>query len=716
MSLKLLRGQPNPLGATWDGTGVNFALFSRHATKVELCLFDTTKARRETQRIPLRERTNNVWHVYLPDVRPGQLYGYRVYGPYQPESGHRFNPKKIVLDPYAKAIARKVRWYDSMFGYRLQSPRQDLTIDTRDNAPHAPLGVVVDTAFTWGNDRHPNVPLNETILYEAHVKGMTMLHPGVPEKLRGTYAGMATEPIINHLKSLGVTSIELLPVHTSVDESHVVRNALSNYWGYNTLGYFAPDPRLAAATDPQEIVREFKTMVRAFHDAGLEVILDVVYNHTGEGNHLGPTLSFKGIDNASYYRLVPESPRYYMDFTGCGNTLDTTQPWVLRMMLDSLRYWVEEMHVDGFRFDLTSALGRDHYDFNPYNSFFDALYQDPVLSQVKLMAEPWDASMGGYQVGNYPPPWMEWNGKYRDIVRSFWNLQGSSLDQLATRVAGSSDLFQHNGRSPVHSVNFVTCHDGFCLQDLVSYNYKHNEANGEDNRDGANDNLSWNCGEEGRTAKAEVNALRARQKRNLLTTLMLSFGTPMLHHGDELSASKLGNNNTYCQDNELNWLDWKLEGPEERAFLQFTRRLIAIRRQEPVFRRWRFFRGEPSQVSGIHDIYWFSSEGHDMTLEDWHSPQVKAFGYLLEGNAIGERDETGQWLRGDSVLVLINGSSNDVPFSVPVHHRRAAWEVILDTTTAEGTPRLPKTLWDTEECYPLMSRSMVVFKLRTQEG
>lgn len=719
MTVKVLRGSAAPLGATWDGKGVNFAVFSRHATQVELCLFDSPKARRESIRIPLRECSQYVWHGYLPDCRPGQLYGYRIYGPYRPEEGHRFNPKKVVLDPYAKAVERPVRWYDSMFGYRLQSPRLDLTMDTRDNAAHAPLGVVVDSAFTWGQDTRPNIPATEMVLYEAHVKGMTKLHPHVPAKLRGTYAGMANQSVIQHLKELGVTTVELLPIHVCVDESHLVKNQLTNYWGYNSLNFFSPDPRLAAATDPQEILREFKMMVRAYHEAGLEIILDVVYNHTAEGNHLGPTLSFKGVDNASYYRLVPDSPRYYMDFTGCGNTLDTTQPWTLRLVLDSLRYWVEEMHVDGFRFDLTSALGREHFDFNPYSPFFQALYQDPVLSKVKLLAEPWDAAMGGYQVGHYPPPWYEWNGKFRDTVREFWTRQGSSLDQLATRLAGSSDLFQHNGRSPTHSINFVTCHDGFCLQDLVSYNDKHNEANGENNRDGTNDNRSWNCGTEGPTSNPAVLQLRERLKRNLMSSLLLSLGVPMLHHGDELSCTKGGNNNTYCQDNKRSWLDWDLayeNRPDRAAFLQFMKRLIAIRKTEPVFKRWRFFQGEPSQVSGIHDIYWFSPNGHDMTVHDWHNPTLKAFGFLLEGSAIGERDEEGMWLRGDSLLVLMNGSSQDIPFIMPVHHQHRAWEVILDTTTPDGSPRLSKTLWDTEECYPLQARSVVVMRLRQPDS
>jgi isoamylase len=715
-AMKLLPGNPYPLGATWDGKGVNFALFSQHAENVELCLFDSSRARRETFKLPLPCKTQHVWHGYLPEVTPGQLYGYRVHGPYRPEEGHRFNAKKVLLDPYAKAVVRKVHWYDSMFGYRLNTPKQDLMMDTRDNAPYAPLAAVVDEAFTWGDDKRPNIPLNEMVLYEAHVKGLTMLHPEVNPSLRGTYAGLASEPILAHLKALGVTSIELLPIHASADEAHLVKNELSNYWGYNTLGYFAPDARYAAAADPQDQVREFKAMVRKLHQAGFEIILDVVYNHTAEGNHLGAMLSFKGIDNLSYYRLVPGNPRYYLDFTGCGNTLDLTHPYVLQMVLDSLRYWVTEMHVDGFRFDLTSALGRERYDFDPRGAFFDALHQDPILSQVKLLAEPWDVGVGGYQVGNYPVRWSEWNGPYRDTMREFWNMQSASLNMFATRFAGSSDLFQHNGRSPHQSINFVTCHDGFPLADLMAYNQKHNEANGEDNRDGTNDNRSWNCGLEGATTEPAILALRARQKRNLLATLMLSLGTPMLLGGDELSRTQKGNNNTYCQDNELNWLDWNLQDdPEKEAFLAFTQRLIHLRKNEAVFRRATFFRGEPSHHSGINDIIWFSPAGHDMTLQDWHNPSLRALGILMEGTAIESMDKDGDWLVGNTLLLLINGQGNALSFQVPSHRAHHYWELVLDTTTPTGAPReTMKLLWNENDAFPLMARSMVVMRLQAE--
>ena len=711
--MKLLPGQPYPLGATWDGKGVNFALFSQHAEAVELCLFDAARNRRETTRIKLPQKTQHVWHGYLPDVRPGQLYGFRVTGPYRPEDGHRFNPKKVLLDPYAKATTRRVRWYDSMFGYRITNPKQDLVMDNRDNAAYAPLSVVVDSAFTWGDDERPNVPLNETILYEAHVKGMTMQHPKVPKKLRGTYAGLASEPMIQHFKELGVTTIELLPVHASVDEGHLSKSGLTNYWGYNTLGYFAPEPSYSAESDPQEQIREFKTMVRTLHANGLEVILDVVYNHTCEGNHLGPTVSFKGLDNLSYYRLVPGNARYYMDFTGCGNTLDLTHPYVLQLVLDSLRYWVTEMRVDGFRFDLTSALGREHYDFDPRSGFFDAIHQDPVLSQVKLLAEPWDVGVGGYQVGNYPVRWCEWNGPYRDTIREFWNQQKATLSTLATRVSGSSDMFQHNGRSPHQSVNFVTCHDGFTLSDLVSYNHKHNEANGEENRDGSNDNRSWNCGEEGETKDKKVLELRSRQKRNQITTLLLSLGIPMILGGDELSQTKGGNNNTYCQDNELNWLNWEFENePNEKSdFLTFCKRLIQIRKEELVFRRASFFRGEPSHVSGIHDILWFSPDGHDMTVQDWHNTGLRSVGMLLEGTGIDTLGKEGHWLKGNSLLVLINGHHEPTTFEIPCHRTHCCWDAILDTTSPTGEPQMDKIRWNPGETFPLDSRSIVVLRL-----
>ncbi len=593
--MRVWPGRSYPLGATWDGAGVNFALFSEHATKVELCLFDSVEAAKETERIPVKEYTDMVWHCYLPDVQPDQLYGYRVSGPYDPANGHRFNPNKILLDPYAKAVGRDLRWDDSLFGYKVGDPDADLTIDDRDNAAFAPLGAVVDSAFTWGDDRSPRTPWHQTLIYELHVKGFTKRMPGVPEKFQGTYAGLASESAIQHLTSLGVTAVELMPVHHHVDERHLVEKKLCNYWGYNTLAFFAPDLRYGTGQSARESVHQFKMMVRALHAAGLEVILDVVYNHTAEGNQLGPTLSMRGIDNAAYYRLSPKDKRYYMDFTGCGNTLNMIHPRVLQLIMDSLRHWVQEMHVDGFRFDLASTLARELFAVNKLGAFFDIIQQDPILSQCKLIAEPWDVGEGGYQVGNFPVLWTEWNGKYRDTVRRFWKGDGGTASEFATRLSGSSDLYEQSGRLPHASINFITCHDGFTLQDLVSYNDKHNEANGEDNKDGANDNNSWNCGAEGPTDDPKINELRDRQKRNLLATLLLSQGVPMICGGDELGHTQKGNNNAYCQDNELTWLDWGLD-PRRQEFLDFVRKVVRVWREQPVFQRRKFFQGARSAV------------------------------------------------------------------------------------------------------------------------
>jgi isoamylase len=563
--MRIWPGHPYPQGATWDGAGVNFAIFSEHAEKVELCLFDTGEPPLETDRIALPEQTNQVWHGYFPDVRPGQLYGYRVHGPYDPGNGHRFNANKVLLDPYAKAVGRPLRWDDALFGYRVGGKEQDLALDDRDSAAFAPLAMVVDQAFTWGNDAPPRTPWHQTLIYELHVKGFTQRLEAVPDNLRGTYAGLATEPAIKHLKSLGVTAVELLPVHYHSDDRFLVDRGKVNYWGYNTLGYFAPHPNYVAPEAFRVAVNEFKTMVRALHAAGLEVILDVVYNHTAEGNHLGPTLSMRGVDNAAYYRLVNDNKRFYMDYTGCGNTLNMQQPRVLQLIMDSLRYWATEMRVDGFRFDLASALARELYEVDRLSAFFDIIQQDPVLSQVKLIAEPWDLGPGGYQVGNFPVGWTEWNGKYRDCLRRFWKGDGGTVSEFATRLTGSSDLYAHSGRQPFASINFITCHDGFTLQDLVSYNNKHNEANGEENRDGSNDNNSWNCGAEGPTADSAILNLRERQKRNLMATLLLSQGVPMILAGDELSNTQQGNNNGYCQDSEITWLDWNLEEIAEKS-------------------------------------------------------------------------------------------------------------------------------------------------------
>ena len=594
----VLPGRPYPLGATWDGKGVNFALFSEHAQRVELCLFDAPDSKHEAKRITLPESTNRIWHAHVSGVQPGQFYGYRVHGPYDPKAGHRFNPHKVLLDPYAKAIGRPLRWGDELFGYKLGDKEEDLSLDERDSAAFAPLGIVIDPAFDWGNDSPPGRRWRETIIYETHVKGFTKRHPDVPQKLRGKYAGMASEPAIAHLKKLGVTAVELMPIHHFVQDRHLLERRLSNYWGYNTLAFFAPEPRYASAASPLGALNEFKEMVKSMHRAGIEVILDVVYNHTAEGNHLGPTLSFRGIDNFAYYRLADEDHRYYRDYTGCGNTLDMTTPNVLQLIMDSLRYWIIEMHVDGFRFDLAAALAREFHEVDRLGAFFDIIHQDPVISQVKLIAEPWDLGEGGYQVGNFPVGWTEWNGKYRDAVRRFWKGDQDVMSELATRLCGSSDLYESSSRRPSASINFVTAHDGFTLHDLVSYDQKHNEANGEENRDGHNENLSWNCGAEGPTDDPEIIALRERQKRNFLATLLFSQGVPMISGGDEISRTQKGNNNAYCQDDEISWYDWNLDAPK-RALLEFTSRLIAFRRHHASLRRHKFFQGRPIRGSEV---------------------------------------------------------------------------------------------------------------------
>jgi glycogen operon protein len=685
---------------------VNFAVFSEHATAVDLCLFDSPYAGRETARIPITERTDQVWHGYLPDVRPGQLYGYRVHGPYEPTRGFRFNPAKMVCDPYAKAIGRTVRWHEAMFGFTVGDPAADLSLDTRDSAAYAPLGAVIDQSFTWGQDAPPRTPWHRTVIYEVHVRGFTKRHPGVPEELRGTYLGLVSQPALEHLTSLGVTAVELMPIHHHLDEWHLVKRKLSNYWGYNTLAYFAPDLRYSASRAPQECVREFKMMVRALHAAGLEVILDVVYNHTAEGNHLGPTLSLRGLDNTSYYRLSPDNPRQYQDFTGCGNTLNMRHPRVLQLIMDSLRYWVLEMHVDGFRFDLASALARELHAVDKLGAFFDIIHQDPVLSQVKLIAEPWDLGEGGYQVGNFPVGWTEWNGKYRDSVRRFWRGDGGQVSEVATRLAGSSDLYEQSGRRPYASINFVTAHDGFTLQDLVSFDRKHNEANGEQNRDGESHNLSHNFGVEGPTDDPAVTTRRERQKRNFLATLLLSQGVPMICGGDELAHTRHGNNNAYCQDNDINWLDWSLP-PETRRFLDFVRRLIALRKRHPVLRRRRFFQGRAIRGAGVKDLAWFDPAGHEMTDEAWHAPQVRCFGVRLAGDAIDERDERGERVVDDTLFVLLNAHDATVPFTLPATPADAWWVTLLDTERSEDQRR--RFLGGDQ--YPLAERSLAVLRL-----
>lgn len=699
-------GHSYPLGANWDGAGVNFALFSEHASKVELCLFDSPRATVESRRIVLREHTDAVWHAYLPDCHPGQLYGYRVHGPYDPAQGHRFNPNKVLLDPYAKAIGRDVRWADEMFGYRIGAPEADRSFDERDNAAVAPLAVVVDPAFTWGDDRPPRIPWHRTLIYELHVKGFSKRMPGVPENLQGTYLGLCSEPAIKHLTDLGVTAVELMPVHYHVDDRHLLDRGLSNYWGYNTLGYFAPDPGYAESLQPRQTVQQFKRMVRGLHSAGIEVILDVVYNHTAEGNQLGPTLSLRGIDNASYYRLSPEDARYYMDYTGCGNTLNMRHPRVLQLIMDSLRYWVLEMHVDGFRFDLASTLARELHEVDKLGAFFDIIHQDPVLSQVKLIAEPWDLGSGGYQVGNFPVLWTEWNGKYRDAVRRFWKGDGGAVSEFASRFSGSSDLYEQSGRRPYASINFVTCHDGFTLHDLVSYNDKHNEANGEENRDGANDNLSWNCGQEGPTDNQEVRTLRERQKRNLIATLLLSQGVPMLLAGDEMSHTQRGNNNAYCQDNELTWLNWELT-QEQREFLQFVARVVAIWKHEPVLQRRKFFQGRRIRGSEIKDISWFGPSGEEMTDDDWGAGFVKCLGIRLAGDVIDEVDEHGAPIVGDTLLFLLNAHHDTIIFTLPQHHPDQQWQQVLDTANAADDGKL----FNGGQSYSIQGRSLALLRV-----
>jgi isoamylase len=680
--MRVWPGQPYPLGAAFDGEGVNFALFSEHATAVELCLFDAPDSAQEFQRIPLRERDELVWHAYLPDVRPGQLYGYRVHGPYAPEEGHRFNPAKVLIDPYARAVAGTIRWSDALFGYVPGDPAADLSRNDADSAGGLPKSVVVDPAFTWGEDRPPRVPWNRTVIYECHVKGLTRRHPQLPEALRGTYLGLATEPVMDHLLSLGVTAVELMPVHHYVADRQLVDRGLTNYWGYNSIAFFAPDVRYATGVRGEQVT-DFKTMVKRLHRAGLEVILDVVYNHTAEGNHLGPTLSLRGIDNAAYYRLVPGDARYYVDFTGCGNSLNMTHPRTLQLIMDSLRYWVVEMRVDGFRFDLAPVLARELWEVNRLATFFDVIRQDPVLSQVKLIAEPWDVGPGGYQVGNFPLGWAEWNGPYRDAVRRFWR-GDPGVSELATRLSGSSDLYAPSHRSPHASINFVVAHDGFTLHDLVSYEQKHNEANGEDNRDGADDNLSRNWGHEGETESNAVNALREQIARNFLATLACSQGVPMLAMGDELGRTQCGNNNAYCQDNEISWVDWALD-ERGRSLLAFAREAFRLRRTHPALRRRRFFRAGEGEAS---DVTWLRPDGQEMRAEDWHATS-HALGMLLHARAADERDERGRPVASATLLLLVNGGPRARRFVLPPHTGRGTWRELLNTSRALRPLRAP---------------------------
>ena len=703
---RLREGRPFPLGATWTGLGVNFALFAANATKVELCLFDES-GEWEVERVELPEFTDEVWHGFLPDTRPGTFYGYRVHGPYEPEVGHRFNPNKLLLDPYAKAILGRLEWNPALFGYRMESG-DDLTFDERDSAPFMPRCRVIDPAFTWGDDRPPRTSWERTVVYELHVRGYTKLHPSVPEPLRGTFRGLTDPAVLDHLRRIGVTAVELLPVHTFVDDSLLLEKGLVNYWGYNTISFFAPARRYASV--PDFAFAEFKEMVARFHDAGIEVILDVVYNHTAEGNELGPTLSFKGIDNASYYRLLPDRQRYYINDTGTGNTLNLSHPRVLQMVTDSLHYWVQEMHVDGFRFDLGTILARETYGFAQDGGFLDSCRQDPVLSSVKMIAEPWDCGPGGYQVGGFPPGWAEWNDRFRDTVRSFWKGDEGTLAELATRLTGSADLFNSRGRKPWASVNFVTAHDGFTLNDLVSYNDKHNEANGEDNRDGSSDNHAWNHGVEGPTDDPAITGLRERQKRNLLATLLLSQGTPMLLGGDEFGRTQRGNNNAYCQDNDISWVDWDRDENGE-AMTRFVERLTALRRQYAVLRQSRFLTAQWNEDLGVKDATWLTPTGEEMTSEHWQDGMAKCLGVVLDGRA----QASGIRRRGSeaTLLMIVNGHHDVVLFTLPEIVGGRDWLRLIDTN-------LPDADEDPEDAahfgfgqtYEVTGRSLLLFLLR----
>jgi len=675
---------------------------------VALCFYAERDPGKEVRQIRIEQRTDQVWHVYVPGIRPGTLYAFRVNGPYEPRQGHRFNPAKALLDPYAKAIAGTLQWNDAFFGYRTGDPAGDVQPDDRDSAPYLPKSVVVDPTFDWEGDRPPLTRWSRTVIYEVHVKGFTRLHPEVPPELRGTYAGLAAPAAVRHLTELGVTAVELLPVHHSVTEKYQADRGLANYWGYNSIGFFCPDSRYSAGGHLGQQVDEFKQMVKTLHRAGIEVILDVVYNHTAEGNHLGPTLSFRGIDNAAYYRLSPEDLRYHVDYTGTGNTLNMRHPRTIQLMMDSLRYWVLDMHVDGFRFDLAAALARELHDVDRLSAFFDVIHQDPVISQVKLIAEPWDLGEGGYQVGNFPVGWTEWNGKYRDTIRRYWKGDPGQVAELAYRLTGSSDLYEMGGRRPYASVNFVTAHDGFTLADLVSYEAKHNLANGEDNRDGTDDNASWNCGVEGPTVDPKIVALRERQMRNFLATLFLSQGIPMLLAGDEIGRTQRGNNNAYCQDNELSWLAWP---PTEtgRRLIDFTRRLIRLKRENPVFHRRTFFQGRRIQGSAVKDLAWLRPDGREMTDEEWPDSRSRCLGLRLGGDAIEEVDDMGEPIVGDTFLILLNAHHEPVPFVLPAHAARVLWEPVLDTRDWDGVADRPAQR--TGEHYRLEGRSLAVLRL-----
>lgn len=681
---------------------MNFALYADNATSVELCLFSTTADEVESFKIKLVERTHHVWHAYFPDLRPGQLYGYRVHGTYDPQNGHRFNPSKLLIDPYAKAIAGTIDWSDALFGYEVGNPEEDLSYNETDSAAFIPKCVVVDQGFNWGNDRAPKIPYHQSIIYETHVKGFTQLHPEIPEEIRGTYAALAHPVTIKYLKTLGITAVELMPVHHFVADRHLKERGLTNYWGYNTIGFFAPDVRYASSGMLGEQVIEFKNMVKELHKANIEVILDVVYNHTAEGNHLGPTLSFKGIDNAAYYRLT-EDKRFYMDYTGTGNTLNANLPNVLRLMMDSLRYWIQEMHVDGFRFDLASTLARELHEVNRLSAFFDIIHQDPVISQVKLIAEPWDVGEGGYQVGKFPQDWAEWNGKYRDCIRDYWRGADSVLGEFAARFTGSPDLYESDYRRPTASINFITAHDGFTLEDLVSYNEKHNEANGEDNMDGESHNRSWNCGAEGPTDDPLILDLRKRQKRNLITTLFLSQGVPMLVAGDELGRTQRGNNNAYCQDNEISWLNWD---EADQEFIEFTRNIIKLRKDHPTFCRRRWFQGQPIKGVGLEDIAWFLPDGSEMSEEHWNNNFAKSLAIYLNGRGLHAVGPKGENIMDDSFYLIFNAHHEPLDFMLPAAKYGKTWDLVLDTSKHAIEPQQ----FDAEALVTAEGRSIVVLK------
>ncbi|MEB3282426.1 MAG: glycogen debranching protein GlgX [Lyngbya sp.] len=705
MYLPVWPGKPYPLGALWDGKGTNFALYSENAVAVELCLFDSEN---QETRLWLTEVNNFIWHGYIPGISPGQRYGFRVHGPYSPEEGHRFNPNKLLIDPYAKALDREIQYGEEIFGYRWDGEDQDLSFSELDDAHLVPKAVVIDETFDWEDDQLLRIPQHETIIYEMHVKGFTQRHPDIPDELRGTYAGLGHPAAIAYLQSLGVTAVELMPVHHFLSQpGHLIKNGLKNYWGYDSICYFAPHQTYGADQTPGQQVQEFKEMVKALHAGGIEVILDVVYNHTGEGNHMGPTLSLKGIDNAVYYRLVSDNPRYYMDFTGCGNSLNVSHPQVLKLIMDSLRYWVLEMHVDGFRFDLASALARELYEVNSLAAFFNIIHQDPVLSDVKLIAEPWDVGEGGYQVGNFPILWSEWNGKYRDTVRDFWRGEDSLLAEFAYRFTGSSDLYESNGRQPHASINFITAHDGFTLNDLVSYNEKHNEDNGEENRDGESHNRSWNCGEEGETDDPEILELRNRQRRNFLVTLLLSQGVPMLVSGDELGRTQFGNNNAYCQDNELSWLDWNL--PDSNAdLLDFVRQLIDFRRRHPVFRRRRWFQGQAIHGSAVTDLGWYNPDGGEMTEEQWSMGFAKAIAVFVNGEEIPALGFKGERIIDDSFLLFFNAHYEMIEFSLPEGLGDREWRVVIDTKEPQFITDL--IVYTEDKPVPVTARSVVILQ------